>query len=84
MWLDGGGINHQGGRGQGVLPVASGRTERGFSFSELDASGGRGDLNDLPGDADKSMTSSLPPRPPPPKKNNRSLFIKCTVRKEGA
>lgn len=47
LWLDGGGINHQGGRGQGVLPVASGRTERGFSFSEHDASGGRGDLNDL-------------------------------------
>lgn len=58
MWLDGGGINHQGGRGQGVLPVASGRTERGFSFSELDASRGHGDLNDLRGDADKSMTSS--------------------------
>lgn len=77
MWLDGGGINHQGGRGQGVLPVASGRTERGFSFSELDASGGHGDLNDPRGDADKSMTSS-------PKKNNRSLFIKHTVRKEGA
>lgn len=28
------------GAGKGLLPVASGGTERGFSFSERDASGG--------------------------------------------
>lgn len=39
LWLDGGGINHQGGCGQGVLPVTSGRAEQGFSFSKADASG---------------------------------------------
>lgn len=39
LWLDGGGINHQGGSRQGVLPVASGKAEQGFSFSKLDASG---------------------------------------------
>lgn len=38
LWLDGAGINHQGGCRQGVLPVTSGRVERGFSFSKLDAS----------------------------------------------
>lgn len=39
LWLDEGGINHQGGGGQGVLPVTSGRAEQGFSFSKPDASG---------------------------------------------
>lgn len=39
LWLDGGGINHQGGRGQGVLLVASGGAKQGFSFLKLDASG---------------------------------------------
>lgn len=39
LWLDEGGINHQGGCGQRVLPLTSGRVERGFSFSKLDASG---------------------------------------------
>ena len=76
LWLDGGGINHQGGRGQGVLLVASGRAERGFSFSKLDASG--------------AMVTSMTygerqtNQRPPAQKNNYSLFINRGERKEGA
>lgn len=69
LWLDGGGINHQGGSGQGVLPVASGRAGLGCSFSKLDASGA----------TVTSMTSGerqTNQRPPAPPKKQRHLVYK--------
>lgn len=52
------------GAGKGCSRSPAGEPSGGFSFSELDASGGHGDLNDLRGDADKSMTSSPPKKQP--------------------